>query len=62
MQEIVEVENFNYYTTEELFYYLLDNLVIPPDEEFKQWKYYKQDMIRLCEEYYDKYYGEGRKD
>ena len=48
MQEIVELENFELYTCEELFYYLMDNLLISPDEDFKDWRHYKQDMLDIA--------------
>ena len=51
MQEIVEVENFELYTCEELFYYLMDNLLISPDEDFRDWRHYKQDMLDICKNF-----------
>lgn len=48
-------ENFNNYTVEELFYYLTDNLLLPPDEEFKDWRYFREYMQNVCEEFYEKH-------
>jgi len=48
-------ENFVYYTTQELFEYLQDNLLISPDEEFREWKHYKEDMIRISQDFYEKH-------
>lgn len=57
MQEIAEVENFNMYTPKELFYYLIDHLIISPDEEYKDWRYFKEHMIYLCEDYEERNSG-----
>jgi hypothetical protein len=55
MGKYAEIENFNTYSTQELFDYLQDNLLISPDEEFREWKHYKIDMQRIAEEFYEKY-------
>lgn len=47
-------ENFDIYTTHELFYYLLDNLIIPPDSEFEDWKHFRTDMREMAIDFYER--------
>ncbi len=44
---------FEDWTVEELFDYLIDNLIIPPGSSFKHWKNYKSDMLMLSKDFYD---------
>ncbi len=49
----IESENeFNCMSSIELFEYLLDNLLISPDEEFSFWRHYKGDMRNMGKEFY----------
>jgi len=50
MNELV----FNDFTTLELFEYLLDHLIIPPDSEFDEWRHYKLDMRDMCKNFYER--------
>ncbi len=50
MNELV----FNDFTTLELFEYLLDHLIIPPDSEFDDLKHFKSDMRGMCLDFYER--------
>lgn len=55
MQKTIEKEDFSRYSSEELFYYLLDNLLLPPDEEYKDWRYFREWMQNVAQDFYDKH-------
>lgn len=40
--------NFNTWTSLEMFFYLIDIKEIPFDAKFEDWKYLKEDMLRMC--------------
>lgn len=42
---------FESWTPLELFFYLIDVKEIPYYSRFENWKYLKDDMIRMCKEY-----------
>ncbi len=48
------MEPFEDFATIELFEYLLDNLIIPPDSEFDEWRHYKLDMLGMCRDFYER--------
>ncbi len=56
MQELKEnSENiFSDFSGSELFDYLLDNLIIPPDSEFDDFKHFKSDMRGMCLDFYER--------
>jgi hypothetical protein len=45
---------FNDFTTLELFEYLLDHLIIPPDSEFDDFKHFKSDMKMMAQDFYER--------
>lgn len=58
MQKQVKNEDsdFSRYSTNELFYYLLDNLLIAPDEEYETWGHYRQEMLDVATNFYKEHY------
>lgn len=44
---------FEDFTTNELFNYLLDNLLIPDNSEFEEWKHFRTDMLQMCRDFYE---------
>ncbi len=51
----MEKEDFEWWSCDELFYHLLDNLVIPPDSELKHFRAYKPWMVMMAEEFEEKH-------
>lgn len=45
--------NFNTFTTEELFYHLIDLHQIPYEDEYDKNKYSRSDLLRWCNEIYE---------
>jgi hypothetical protein len=55
MKETIENKNlFSDFSTGELFDYLLDNLIIPPDSEFDDWMRYRKDMLEAAIDFYER--------
>lgn len=52
--EVLEPE-FDSWTSEELFYHLIDLHQIPYEEEFESWRMLKAEMIQMCKESYKRY-------
>ncbi len=44
--------NFTRYSTQELFEYMLDNLLIAPDEEYETWRHYRAEMLEIATSFY----------
>jgi len=49
-----EEYNFHQWTTEELFYFLIDMGIIPYEEELQNWIFLKEHMLELCIESYER--------
>lgn len=45
------MNDFEDWTTSELFNYLMDHYLIPNDSEFEDWKNLRTDMLKLCQEH-----------
>lgn len=55
MKEKLEEEyDFDNWTTLELFYHLVDIGLIPFEENFNDWRFLKEEMLRMCKESYDR--------
>jgi len=55
METSLEPENPEFHTWDsiELFNHLIDLHQIPYESEFDEWRWLKNDMIRMCEETYE---------
>ena len=51
----MEKENFEWWTCNELFYHLLDNLILPPDSDFKEYRDCKHFLVLMAEEFEEKH-------
>lgn len=46
--------DFSSWSIDELFYHLIDLYLIPYEEEINDWIHYKEYMIHLCKESYER--------
>jgi len=44
--------DFDSWSSLELFFHLIDLQQIPYEEEFDDWRYLKEEMLRMCKESY----------
>lgn len=45
--------DFNTWSAREMFDFLIDMHQIPYEEEFENWRYLKNDLLRWCKETYE---------
>lgn len=51
MKEKTEEEwNFDDWTTLELYFHLIDMGLIPYEEKYDDWRFLKEEMVRICNE------------